>query len=59
LAAVEFIIERKSIVTYVRNPEDKEGFVFIGDGVEVIHTSDPRMIIKVSLNPGILEGSAE
>jgi len=49
LRSVEFIIERRSVLTTVRDPDEKEPFAFLDDDVRLVRTSDPKVIIRLSM----------
>ncbi len=55
LKPVEFYIERSSIISFLRDPAEKKGFAFLGDEVTTVHSSDPRVIFKISLDTKKLE----
>lgn len=50
LRPVEFILERKSIITVIREPDQKEPFAYLDDTVKIIRTSDPKMILKACMD---------
>jgi hypothetical protein len=54
LRPVEFIVERKAVLTVLREPEGADPFAFLDQTARLIHTGDPKIQIKVSLDEGKL-----
>jgi tetratricopeptide (TPR) repeat protein len=50
LRPMEFIVERKTSVSWIREPGSTEPFAYIDDQVKIIHTSDPRVTLLISLD---------
>jgi len=58
LRPVEFILERRNILTILREPEETEPFAYLDETVRLIHTGDPKVQIKVSLDEKALSGES-
>lgn len=49
LKSIEFYVERKSVLSFLREPGQKKAFAFLNDEKQLVHTSDPHLVFYLSL----------
>ncbi|MCL4562787.1 MAG: VWA domain-containing protein [Chloroflexi bacterium] len=55
LKPVELMVEWENTLVAMRDIEEKEPFAYFDEGVRIIRTSDPKVILKISLSPDQLK----
>jgi len=55
LKPVEFVVEWRGGLVFMRDPREKEPFAFFDESVRIVRTSDPKMILRISKDPEALK----